>query len=623
MVDRFSPAGIMEACRNSIDNLTSIIDLYRENDIQIVCFPFVYGSDGIIAGTAYILWDWNTGYQDHQILCVGKAVMGSHGMDLLGIGYLSQNLFLEQLMLSIPNIPTGDEVTPMYLNDSGYLTEVDTSEMVVGSADKLTTAREIELKGDVTGAVSFDGTANVSINAVVKNYTHGHQIADVNGLQTILNKKSEDGHTHALQTIPVDNYPDKTFEGDQLEEIIISADERMQEVEKKASSNTSAINNHKADTTVHITAAERAQWSQAEANQNAIGSFSIDGDVYYAPNTSAEVELHTSTLDFKGETTAKNGDLELHIDLPTQSNVTAGTYGPSANITAAGTAVKVPEVTVDAYGRVTKITNRTYNPNYVKHIAIDESSNLLPQLQYQKGDGTVVNVADIDYRVLQSKLWRYDSLSYNNIPLLLSSPFSRDQSGNTVNNTYYFPELAYNASSGYLSGVRIDCGTWNDYSYADECCFIAGTQILVDLNGTTKNIEDMVEGDAAIAYDLEKQENYSAIVKKTHIKEDVTDVAIVTFDDGTVLTMNAYHPIYTINGYHSLTNHKGYDTLVVGDVCRTENTWNTIINIERFQSEPIVMYSLDVVDIDEIKDNDINDNFFANGIVVHNAGCPT
>ena len=65
MVDRFSPAGIMEACRNSIDNLTSIIDLYRENNIQIVCFPFVYGSDGIIAGTAYILWDWNSGYQDH------------------------------------------------------------------------------------------------------------------------------------------------------------------------------------------------------------------------------------------------------------------------------------------------------------------------------------------------------------------------------------------------------------------------------------------------------------------------------------------------------------------------------------------------------------------------------
>jgi hypothetical protein len=35
------------------------------------------------------------------------------------------------------------------------------------------------------------------------------------------------------------------------------------------------------------------------------------------------------------------------------------------------------------------------------------------------------------------------------------------------------------------------------------------------------------------------------------------------------------------------------------------------------------MYSLDLIDIDETDDNDVNDNFFANGIVVHNAACPT
>jgi hypothetical protein len=35
------------------------------------------------------------------------------------------------------------------------------------------------------------------------------------------------------------------------------------------------------------------------------------------------------------------------------------------------------------------------------------------------------------------------------------------------------------------------------------------------------------------------------------------------------------------------------------------------------------MYSLDLIDIDETDDNDTNDNFFANGIVGHNASCPT
>ena len=43
------------------------------------------------------------------------------------------------------------------------------------------------------------------------------------------------------------------------------------------------------------------------------------------------------------------------------SGVTAGTYGPSADVSGTnGTTIKVPEITVDSYGRVTSVTNRTY-----------------------------------------------------------------------------------------------------------------------------------------------------------------------------------------------------------------------------------------------------------------------
>jgi hypothetical protein len=146
---------------------------------------------------------------------------------------------------------------------------------------------------------------------------------------------------------------------------------------------------------------------------------------------------------------------------------------------------------------------------------------------------------------------------------------------------------------------------------------------LIDLDGNTKNIEDIRPGDSAIAYNLTEEKNYLAIVKKVHVKHDVTDVAIVNFENGATLIMNAYHPIYTVNGYHSLTNHNGYDMLLIGDNCRTEKGWSKIISIDRYNSAPITMYSLDVIDINENIDNDINDNFFANGIVVHNAGCPT
>lgn len=43
------------------------------------------------------------------------------------------------------------------------------------------------------------------------------------------------------------------------------------------------------------------------------------------------------------------------------SGVTPGTYGPSANVTGSNNAtMNVPEITVDAYGRVTSVTNRVY-----------------------------------------------------------------------------------------------------------------------------------------------------------------------------------------------------------------------------------------------------------------------
>jgi hypothetical protein len=43
------------------------------------------------------------------------------------------------------------------------------------------------------------------------------------------------------------------------------------------------------------------------------------------------------------------------------SGVTAGTYGPSANVTGSNNAtMNVPEITVDKYGRITAVTNRVY-----------------------------------------------------------------------------------------------------------------------------------------------------------------------------------------------------------------------------------------------------------------------
>jgi len=54
------------------------------------------------------------------------------------------------------------------------------------TATALQTARTIALTGDVTGSVAFNGTANATITATVQDDSHNHTIANVDGLQTVL-----------------------------------------------------------------------------------------------------------------------------------------------------------------------------------------------------------------------------------------------------------------------------------------------------------------------------------------------------------------------------------------------------------------------------------------------------
>jgi len=64
------------------------------------------------------------------------------------------------------------------------------------TASTLQTARTISLTGDVSGSVSFNGSADVSITATIADDSHNHIIANVDGLQTALDGKSPTGHGH-------------------------------------------------------------------------------------------------------------------------------------------------------------------------------------------------------------------------------------------------------------------------------------------------------------------------------------------------------------------------------------------------------------------------------------------
>ncbi len=84
------------------------------------------------------------------------------------------------------------------------------------SATKLTTARTITLGGDLTGSVSIDGSTNVTLTATVVDDSHAHIIDNVDGLQTALNGKVDDGQvltdvpTNAIFTDTVTTINGKT-----------------------------------------------------------------------------------------------------------------------------------------------------------------------------------------------------------------------------------------------------------------------------------------------------------------------------------------------------------------------------------------------------------------------------
>lgn len=252
---------------------------------------------------------------------------------------------------------------------------------------------------------------------------------------------------------------------------------------------------------------------------------------------------------------------------------------------------------------------------YFGNVSVTESANQGDTWTFK--DGTNNNRIQI---VTNDEVNQVPTSTNNSYPLLFGNQHSWDT---TINapvrmNGYY----SINAKTGLIEGVALDGGEWG---YSGGCCFFPGTPILLSTTGLTKNIEDIKQGEIVLSYNKETDEFYEVIVNKLIINPDTFDIAVVTFEDGRQLEMNAYHPLLTQNGFHSLTNHNNYDTLVEGDYVRDAYLgWNKIINIERYvATQAITTYNLDIKNFEEDIDDDSEDTFIANGLIVHNASCPT
>lgn len=80
-------------------------------------------------------------------------------------------------------VNTGGTESTITVNNVANATKAST-------ADAWTTARTITLGGDLSGSVSLDGSANVTLSAQVSDDSHNHVISNVDGLQGALNAKA-------------------------------------------------------------------------------------------------------------------------------------------------------------------------------------------------------------------------------------------------------------------------------------------------------------------------------------------------------------------------------------------------------------------------------------------------
>lgn len=184
-------------------------------------------------------------------------------------------------------------------------------------------------------------------------------------------------------------------------------------------------------------------------------------------------------------------------------------------------------------------------------------------------------------------------------------------------------ELLVNVSSGFLC-VKPDMGWIVNYttsgninyvssfmqrklfsvtgdgslSVSTSCCFTPDTLILMS-DGTYKQIIDVQVGDSVRCWDEEIHEVTDGIVERTITNEYTTDMARITFIDGTSVEFNAYHPLYTQDGWKSLTGYDGLPVLTATDTLLSSDGECIIVaSIDRWTCEPITTYNLDIEECD-------------------------
>ena len=155
-------------------------------------------------------------------------------------------------------------------------------------------------------------------------------------------------------------------------------------------------------------------------------------------------------------------------------------------------------------------------------------------------------------------------------------------------------------------------------------CFIAGTKVTMK-DGSYKDIEKVKLGDEVLAYDEVKKITYSSpvVLLQNHIK-DPQLLHHFKLSDGTEFTSNAPHAIYVENFNTYKAASEIYSRYKNGEKIFLKNQDGKPVSVDKITTEekiePVYNLHVDgVTDDDSVVKYGIGHNYYANGVLVHNA----
>lgn len=213
------------------------------------------------------------------------------------------------------------------------------------------------------------------------------------------------------------------------------------------------------------------------------------------------------------------------------SGVTAGTYGPSAAVTGTeGATINVPQITVDAYGRVTSVTNRVYTSKNSTY-TIPTSLKNPYALSFVADNNPIISyngAAAIDFAINAGTNITFDISEENAV---------------TINNTYTLP-----TASSTLGGVKTT-STVTSTSGLTACPIISGVPYYK--NTDTHHTAYLYLGASGASA------NATSAVSNPYInlRENSTNRSSLQIKGGTNVTVSGNNGIITISSTDSDTTY--------------------------------------------------------------------